>query len=192
MTCGLCGVQTPEGDFICAECASRGDARRDIPEAEPPRGIGGWLLFLCISLTILSPIRLVADFYSVRRELAPHIAIEPAYRTLIFGCGVLNFSVAAGLFVAGFMLWGRHPRAVRAAKIALLYYVCSLGPMSILPYLSGVPGEIAKVWSLTILKAIPLAVVYPLIWFLYLSYSKRVRATFPAEFEQQVHSGSAT
>jgi hypothetical protein len=189
--CGVCGAQTPEEIFICAECARRGDTRRDIPEAKTPVGVGGWLLLLCISLTILSPIRLVADFNSVRRQLAPHIAFEPAYRTLIFGCGVLNLSVAVGLFVAGSMLWWRRPRAVRAAKIALSYYVCSLGPMSILSYLAGLPPEIAKVWSVTILKTIPLAVVYPLIWFLYLSYSKRVRATYPAELERQVHSGSA-
>jgi hypothetical protein len=191
VTCGLCGTRTPEGEFICSECASRGDTRRDIPEAKPPVGVGGWLLFLCISLTVLTPIRLVADFYEARRQLATQLA-QPGMTSLILGCGVLDLSAAGGCFIAGFMLWTRLLRAVRAAKIALLYFLCTFGPMTVLPYLAGLPPELSKAWSLTILKTIPLALIYPLVWFLYLSYSKRVRATYPAEFDEPVHTGSAT
>jgi hypothetical protein len=192
VTCGLCGAQTPEGDFICAECASRGDVRRDVPEVEAPVGVKGWLLFFCISLTVLSPVSLVVDFDKVRRELEMNLAGEPATQPLISVYRMLNVSIAIVCIAAGVMLWSKRPRAVRVAKIALLYYVCSLGPISLLAYLVGMPSEIARAWALSILQSLPLSLPYPLIWFLYLSYSKRVRATFPDEFEQQVHTGSAT
>lgn len=131
----------------------------------------------------------MADFYEARRQLSTQL-FQPGMTSLIFGCGVLNLSAAAGCFIAGFMLWSRLPRAVRAAKIALLYFMCTFGPMTVLPYLAGLPHEMSRAWSLTILQTIPLAVIHPLVWFLYLSYSKRVRATYPAEFEHQVHTAS--
>jgi hypothetical protein len=125
--------------------------------------VGGWLLFLCVILTILSPIiTLIMFLASPDGELN---ALGMALAALI------TFAPMAYSIFTGVRLWMVKPGAVKQAKIFLV--VIALYNILLLVVSSGASSPTSSDISTTIRSAIS-----SFIWFMYLRSSKRVTGTF--------------
>jgi hypothetical protein len=158
--CPNCGYPTAEGSPAAAVNSS--------PPTEGPRGVGGWLLVLCILLTIVFPLNtLYATVMSLRYHPDPIIVVLNA----------ANVGLALLSLVAGARLWSARKLGVKLAKIFLV-----LGPLH--------PGAIlclviynahvlqASVTVLLAMRILALPLLLSVIWYRYLVESRRVKNTY--------------
>src|SRR5262247_2648195 len=93
MFCGHCGQHNPDASRVCASCGQEirlslsltpapapasAPALAPLPQQPPalsnleshsePKGVGGWLLFFCVLITIISPILLLGAAALYRSE----------------------------------------------------------------------------------------------------------------------------
>jgi hypothetical protein len=141
------------------------------------RGVKGWLLFFCISLTILSPLFTVAG---LARGFSAGSRVEdrlPGFMTAMASDSVLAAPIMALGIFAVVSLWAVKPNAVRVAKLYLIvqpvYAVLEVALfLAILP--SSATGTVIEKGTTSVLGSL----LYAGLWFSYLSKSKRVRATY--------------
>jgi hypothetical protein len=131
--------------------------------------IGGWLLFLCIVLTIVSPLRIL---FETVQDLQAGRALEPVNLIQI------GLSITAGL-----MLWTRQSAGPLVAKIYFgILFVLFSGIIGMVAYNNP---TLTPEQSQLLTSFVSQAVWCP-IWIAYLQFSKRVRLTFtrdvPAQF----------
>lgn len=194
--CNQCGadihrvqpVEAPKGDTIQAQVAheTRTDGVVEIDAAQKvvtataeieevtsplldptaPSGMGGWLLYFCISLTILNPayliIQLIVTFTLSTDVLGAVVAI------------VLTLAEMTYFIIIGIRLWQQKENAVRQTKIFLIIiFVLSIADLVYLS-LSGVSEQADAASLQAEVRAIP----FTILWFIYFSRSKRVKNTF--------------
>lgn len=87
----------------------------DLPENK--RKIGGWLMFFCLVLILISPVSAVLVYHSTYQEVSPHwhefSSLKAYFYTdLCLGLPVLIFSIKAGI-----SLLTLKKNAVTTAKI---------------------------------------------------------------------------
>ena len=150
--------------------------------AEPVKseyGVGGWLLFLCVIMVIISPIR---SAYSLVTAYVEVLSLMKDFPGLIFVTIVDTiFSVALvgfGIY-AGLALWRIRPGAVRTAKAYFIFFLIYSIFASFLPFFAGLPEASNEYLLAEMPKTILGGLIYFCIWFAYLSVSKRVKATYP-------------
>ena len=143
--------------------------------AEPAsryHGVGGWLLFFILTLTIFNP----AGFAFVVRDLI--VAMQSGvprvpFLSAVFGIlSVLTIGLAACSLYVGIRLWQIAPKAVRMAKLYLiLFFLVQLAEI-VVRLAAAAPSEVGAV--------IPIIgiLVYSLVWYQYLNTSSRVRSTY--------------
>ncbi len=157
------------------------------------RGVGGWLLFLCLKLTVLLPLGMLYALAILASTIASlpkdTVIISAVIANIVIGLGIVALSIYAGI-----SLWSIRPGAVRLAKaylIAHLMYTialafeCIIAMPLLLSSATGssspdVGGQLFFQLSMS-LVAIQIAVsgvAHFTIWYLYLCKSKRVRATY--------------
>ena len=128
-------------------------------------GIGGWLLVLCLLLTIINPAVLaLAAATLVGGAVAPSALAVTflSIRLLVASVGV----------AAGRALWHKRPGAVILAKTALmLFAVEAIARLSTRVSLSEAPPGTRLPYAIAI-------IVFNGGWFLYLEKSRRVHATY--------------
>ena len=138
-------------------------------ETEELRGVGGWLLFLCVSLAILGPIWQIRIAAQALSNLAS-IRL-PVLSLLRLGfVGAIYSGLAIFSCVAGVMLWREIPKAVSVAKAYLL--VAAVLPISffLVLYLAGMHVNLPRI--------IFQRSIYSVVWYSYLAASRRVRITY--------------
>jgi hypothetical protein len=190
------GTQNDFGGFLyCQSCGSRidgelcancGKARPTLPPPlqalasahaasySPPSdlvGVYGWLLFLCVALTLLHPISCL-DIASkaARNSVTTHsITLTTLFRLLF----VTSFYVGLALysFTAGLKLFRRVPGAVRFTKNYLVISTISVLTLQSILYGLGLHIELGLVFVGRI--------GYFLLWYSYLLTSRRVEYTYP-------------
>jgi hypothetical protein len=139
--------------------------------AEDLRGVGGWLLFLCISMAIIAPIMQALVAAKALTNLAT--ARVPIQTLLRLGSvGAIYSGLAIFSCFAGVRLWMEKPKAVSVAKAYLL--VAAVLPISIflLLHFAGMQVNLSQV--------IFRRSVYSLVWYSYLTASRRVELTYGA------------
>ncbi len=128
--------------------------------------VGGWLLLLCFSLTIGLPL---ATLGHLVQQLA-RVASLPLV-------SLIDLPVAIGLAVfsayAGVALWSRRTGAVRVAK-AFLVTRAAYALLSFVMISFQAPGLAFSGLSQPVIASVGFCIV----WFLYLTTSMRVRATY--------------
>jgi hypothetical protein len=147
-------------------------------ETSGPSGVGGWLLLLCVGLTVFGPILGLYNISSGYKDASPYFDVVPGVKTLFMidvplSLGLVMFSLFAG---AG--LWGVRPGAVRTAK---RYLLCLLGYSLVtlmLPYIVNMPKEMTKLVVPELIKGTFKTAIYVGVWYAYLSNSQRVRNTY--------------
>jgi len=128
---------------------------RDIPIPQPssePKGVGGWLLVLCIWLTIISPLFSFAKLHELNQT------------EMNLGLGLIVFSVISGVF-----LWCGKPVGVVLVRIQLSI-ILILNLIGVMLLANQQQSE--RVVVVLFQSAVPVA------WLAYLSVSKRVKATY--------------
>ncbi len=143
------------------------------------KGVRGWLLFLCVNLTILGPIgnamiisASFAEATVVSKRYPSYLPIE-----IIGDVLVLAVNIVYSIYV-GIRLWRVRPNAVDSAKnFLILAGVVAIVNMLLL-LLAGFSEEVlSAVMALSLPELGPNLAIIGL-WYRYLNRSKRVRATF--------------
>jgi hypothetical protein len=160
---------TPDG---CASSAAEATA-------EPRhKGVGGWLLFFCLGLTLFTPLitlGLLAESYSSSSKYFgqfPGLLIINVIDTLL-SLGLVAFSIYAGVG-----LWRIRPGAVQLTKRYLWYFLGYHAVTAILPFMAGLPSEANDAMLAEVVKDTFRGGVYFAVWYSYLNKSRRVSATY--------------
>ncbi len=141
-------------------------------------GVHGWLLVLCLMLTVVGPLIssvLMANDYAA---LAPYF---PSYRGLQAAI-YISIAIKASLVVysvyAGLRLWSIRPGAVGTAKHALLFGLAA-NAVTITLKLAAGPTSIAdgRLLHEVTMRLIP-SLIFFTVWFAYLNKSTRVQVTY--------------
>lgn len=142
------------------------------------RGVGGWLLLFCLSLTVFSPLitlgSLAASYnkciHSFHRF--PGLLVVTVIDTLLI-VGLMTFSIYAGVG-----LWRIRPGAVRTAKRFLLCVLGYLPIAAVLPFMAGLPPAATGAIIIHVIDEAMSGVAFFAIWYSYLNKSERVKATY--------------
>jgi hypothetical protein len=156
--CVMCGAALLDTASICSRCGAKrhgiSEGFSELPNASCSLvGVGGWLLWLCIGTTIITPLSFVAE-----GQTATSAAEQ-----------VIAYTVAGFSFVTGLSLWTRRSYALSLAG-AFLVAVFLLSALSLLASAMTKDYEANSV-SLS-------AITWAFVWFLYLSRSVRIRHTY--------------
>jgi hypothetical protein len=161
---------------LSATLVNTSEPRAATIEPTVPPAVVGWLLFLCIILTLVFP---ATTLYRILAQTLPSLLGEQSPRSiflLIVYC-VVSAGLAVLSVIAGLKLWLVRPGAVRFARRWLWAYL-----IANFAYF-GLWVSIAKRLTSLSLAAMGLNhVAGPIasfaIWYFYLEHSKRVRETY--------------
>jgi len=145
---------------------SRQSQTKETPPKKELRGIGGWLLFFCLSLTILLPILHVYGLSL--RDFSKGIGTE-FWANVVAPAPVTLYGI-----VMGIMLWARRRNFLVHARIFLFL---SMG----LALAHGVGDLATGARWLTVAAGSIVNILYQGLWLLYFAKSRRVANTFSAE-----------
>ena len=142
------------------------------------RGVGGWLLLLCLGLTVFAPILVAIGI--VRGFLAdsPYFDTFPRLRAVFFVDVALRIVLTAFGVYAGIRLGTVRPGAVRTAKT---YFACAVVYLVIgaaLPFAAGLPAAANSVLAQAAVQQTIPALISVGVWYAYLVRSTRVKATY--------------
>ncbi|MBE9527756.1 MAG: DUF2569 family protein [Proteobacteria bacterium] len=140
--------------------------------------VGGWLLLLCVLLTVLGPLATAYSLIAGYGQLQGLFEETPGLRSFYNMNFILNIGLGLFSLWAGFSLWTRMAGAVERAKNYLLARVAYSVILYFLPTMSGLPEEMSTGIQSEIVAASTFSFIYIAIWYLYLTKSKRVRGTY--------------
>jgi hypothetical protein len=160
------------------------------------QGVGGSLLFLCLSFTVFNPLlRLVFLALEINEAQVQVTQLggvsKAAYLMAFFAAELIPTVLIAFSIYAGVALWKVKHGAVQVAKTFLwthLAFAILLGALSILGGLLPGNGKQTPVSTATGMDPVSLGVLtivhnvgYFTIWYYYLTHSNRVIATYQSE-----------
>jgi hypothetical protein len=142
------------------------------------KGVAGWLLLLCVSLTILDPFAILLNLVYVTSTVKPYFERDAALVRLIVVGGVCRIALMLASIYAGISMWKGLPGAPAIARkyfLAVSFYsVFSI----FLPAVVGMPEEAYREIAGSAIVNGLVTILYAAAWYLYLIRSKRVRATY--------------
>jgi len=171
MFCAKCGQEISESTELCPQCGQAAKVQLALqPDTVKPKlkDVGGWLLFFCVSLTILSPVSALLSLprLALAQDISPLIIVP-----LI----LIGFSAFVGINV-----WMVAKRAMMWLKA----YFITLGGTALFAiayfatlFLSA-DEEASGVELLRTIFPYLRVLTWVVIWAIYFHKSKRVKATF--------------
>ena len=142
------------------------------------RGVRGWLLLLCVGLTVLSPILVTIGIVRAYLVDSPFFDRFPRLRVVLLVDTALRIALTAYGVWVGLRLGKVRPGAVQTAKryfqVSLAYLVVA----ALLPFAAGLPPEANPALAITVARQTIPALIGVALWYAYLVRSKRVRATY--------------
>jgi len=156
MKCPLCGLINPDTAQRC-DCGydfQKGTVEKSyLTHAEKGSvGIGGWLLLVCLGLTVFSPLMTITTLGSTYQEVSPIFGQFPGLRTITILVFILSAGVTCFGIYAGATLWQKTPGTVRTAKRYLVVLLLYTVVVSILPFMAGLPSQVNKAMITEIFK----------------------------------------
>ncbi len=146
--------------------------------AQQHQTVGGWLLLLCVLLTVITPIRTSYNLIIGYHAVAQYFELVTTIETLFYIDAFLSSIIIVLSIRAGWALWSIKPGAVKIAKNYLLIYLGYVFIISLLPFTAGLSPEINRAMIPGIVEAAVYKLVFFGVWYSYLSVSKRVKATY--------------
>jgi hypothetical protein len=151
----------------------------NITDTDDGHGVKGWLLLLCLILTIISPAAHLGQLEMEWQEFNSLFGTYPHLRDAVVIETLLTLGLMAYSIYAGFVLWSFKFGAVKIAKSYLLaWLICSIARPFIFVSIADLPtafiDEILDEGG----KNVVISILTFAIWFTYLYRSKRVRATY--------------
>ena len=127
--------------------------------AEPLyKGVGGWLLLLCLGLTVFSPLITLGSLAVGYSQSSKYFDQFPGLLVIVVVDTVLSLGLMAFSVYAGFL--GYHIVA------------------AILPFMAGLPSAANEAMIAQVAKDAFRGVIFFAVWYSYLNNSKRVSATY--------------
>ncbi|MBP6941325.1 MAG: DUF2569 family protein [Syntrophorhabdaceae bacterium] len=152
------------------------------------KGVKGWLLLLCVCLTVLDPFSAFMTLIAATNAAKPHFDRYPELFRLVLIGGICSTFLIVFSIYAGLSLWRVVPNAVTTAKryfiSAFIYALFSM----FLPVIVGVSEKAFPEFSQGASINNVIVILYLAIWYLYLMRSKRVRATYGESSERRAES----
>jgi hypothetical protein len=170
---------------------SENDNKDMISEKElNQKKVGGWLLFFCISITILAPLRTVYNIfvnYSNSIQMADFFKLYPEISTLNNWDLITQILVRLFGIYAGVSLWKVK---FGALKIVKKYLIINLSVSAILCFgffiflssMTNLPPLILDLIKRNTIRNSSIALIYFVTWYLYFKRSKRVNNTYKENF----------
>ena len=147
--------------------------------AEPRyKGVGGWLLLLCLVLTVFGPLITLGSFAAGYSETSKYFDQFPGLLVITVIDTFLSVGLMAFSVYAGTGLWSIRPGAVQMAKRFLLCFLGYHAIGAILPFMAGLPSAVNEALIAQIAKDTIRGVISFAVWYSYLNKSKRVSATY--------------
>ena len=150
------------------------------PAASAPATVGGWLLFYCVGLVILSPLATFGRMVSDWEEAKPVFDVYPFFKTaVIVECMGLTALVLAG-FLVGLLIWSGNPSGREFAKTYMLSRLFGLMGLEIIVLflVRDLPADAMLSVTGEVAAAVVVQCVWFTIWWLYFLKSKRVQALY--------------
>ena len=140
--------------------------------------VGGWLSLLCFALIVGNPLRTIYTLVSSYIKTNQYFDIYPGLEYLFYIDSLLSLFLMAFSIRAGLALLMIKPGAVKTAKNYLFLFLGYSVIAIFLPFMVGLPSRANEVLIQEIIKSVMQSMFYFVIWFWYLSASKRVAATY--------------
>lgn len=142
-------------------------------------GVGGWLFLFALQLTVLTPLWSLINMVADIKEYAPIIDAFPSLLTGIVINTIMTTSLLGYGIYCGVLIFKEKSQAIMMAKrylVAFILYAVIEYPIII--GLSGLPSEANRIILSEAVGVFFKALIYVIIWYLYLTKSKRVENTF--------------
>jgi hypothetical protein len=142
-------------------------------------GVGGWLLIFILGQLILRPLKVldieVAQRYALIQELEKYPLTALLFKVdILLSVGLMAF----GVVVALALLWKRNPLPVKLAKIYLALNPLAQVLMAALCSFSDFTAISKDRLAQAFMTQAAVPAIWSLIWILYFSRSKRVKAMY--------------
>lgn len=145
---------------------------------EKYKGVKGWLLLLCLSLTVLDPSAILLNLFYVTNAAKPYFESNPAFFRLILITGIFRIALMVFSIYAGISLWRMVPGAPAVAVMYFRAVVFYAVLVMFLPRLVGISEEMYRDMAGANALNSLITVAYVTVWYLYLRRSRRVKATY--------------
>lgn len=185
---GLDDIEVPATVDISKSAETKGAVTKSNSDATQGearyKSVWGWLLVLCLILTVISPVGNVVLLFLKSIQARSLLERFPDLRALLISESILAVGLTAFSIYAGIGLWMVRPNAVKIAKSyfivlfssQLLFYAFLARIMLVA---AGIPADVAvEVEFVSPLYKLGL-LASCWIWISYLKRSKRVKATYP-------------
>ena len=145
-----------------------------------PKGVGGWLVFFCVGLTILGPLFSLGQITMHWEQAQPAFAQLPNLKTAVMWENIGSVALLIYGFIAGCMIWGGNSSGRDIAKQYLLIRLFGfIGLEFVTVVIMGdMPSQVVTSVIGAAVGAVFREIVYFLIWWFYFKKSKRVRNTY--------------
>lgn len=140
--------------------------------------VGGWLLLLCIGLTVVSPILVTIGIVRGYVGDSPHFDQFPRLRVVRLIDTVLRIALTTYGVWVGLRLITVRPGAVQTAKRYFQVSLAYLLVAALLPFAAGLPPEVNPTLAIAVAQQTVPALIGVALWYAYLVRSKRVKATY--------------
>ena len=142
------------------------------------KGVKGWLLLLCVSLTLVAPASVMKALVRTHEVLEPYFTRFPALREYVLQHSLVSMGLLSLGVVAGIMLWTVKPGAVKLAQSFLIATLVYGAAGFVLIPSSQLPWAVSSALMEGALQTFIQSVLVFAVWMTYLAKSKRVKATY--------------
>jgi len=143
-------------------------------------GVRGWLFLFAITLVAVAPlVRLI----SLVTSFGPVAAVAEHYPKFVAVYGVtcvMELALIAWSIACGVAIFRMQPGAPRLVKLFLLINPIAMFVCTIAYGMADLPQSALQAMTKLGADITAKALVYSIIWGLYLKFSRRVRETFPS------------
>jgi hypothetical protein len=160
------------GDW-CPHCQKPLPMARKKPEV---KGIAGWLLFLCVSLTIIGPMGGVLGLISNYNVYKPLFKYNTIYN-LYFIDTFISIVLILFAVYTGINLWQQKKEAVKITRLFLLTVLMFI-IIEFALFVLILPDKVVQFVLPELIGQSLARIIAVVIWYLYLIYSKRVKNTY--------------
>ena len=164
VTCPSCGRNAPPSPTVVSRPAfSKLDTS--------PQGVGGWLLFLCVALTIIAPLFDLKIGIKALTNMLSSRSLTLSTASRLASVAAVYTGLALYSSMAGLRLWLLKPNAPHFAKTFLIISTTTVITLQLILYAAGVHVDILRVAFGRFVALV--------VWYSYLQTSRRVSATYP-------------
>ena len=141
------------------------------------KGVGGWLYVLIISLTLFSPLAMLSGILNSSKDWAHYFSRAPNLPVIVQITNIIGVCLIAFSIYAGLSLWNQWANAVVVTKLFLISLLTTSIVLPFLPLTIILPESLHDKVLHEAWYSLP-QLIFPIVWFSYLTYSKRVAATY--------------